>query len=328
VLIRELDIGHWDLFRLIRSIRIIRNFMTVLILGAQGMLGHELATIFKGFKPILWDRPELDITNKAQVNVKLTEIRPDLVINAAAYTAVDDCETNRGLADKINGAAVGYLAQACKKISAILVQYSTDYVFSGRKKTGYQEKDKPKTPVNYYGVSKLLGEKNLQKYTDKFYLIRTSWLYGKYGKNFVATMLDLAKKQIAGELAAPLKIVNDQFGKPTYARDLAKRTRELVESQKPFGIYHATNEAGPEGISWYDFARGIFREAVKLKLLVKMPKIKPCTSGEFLRPARRPKYSMLVNTKLPRSRTWQVALREYLFSTENSLATTGKQCKI
>lgn len=302
--------------------------MKILILGAQGMLGHELATIFKDVSPILWDRPELDITDKKQVIAKLGELKPDLVISAAAYTAVDDCEANHGLADKINGAAVGYLAGACKKIGAILVQYSTDYVFSGRKKTGYQEKDKPQTPVNYYGVSKLLGEKNLQKYTDKFYLIRTSWLYGKFGKNFVNTMLDLAKKQLIGEITTPLKIVNDQFGKPTFACDLAKRTQELVETQKPFGIYHITNETGLNGISWYQFACGIFREAVKLKILAKMPKIKLCTSGEFLRPARRPKYSMLVNTKLPRSRNWQVALREYLFSTENSLATTVKQCKI
>lgn len=290
------------------------KFRKILILGAKGMLGSELVKVFKNLKPICFDQADLDISNKKAVFAKLTKLTPDLVINAAAYTAVDDCEKNKGLARRVNGLAPGYLAQICKKLNAVLVHYSTDYVFAGRKKTGYLEKDKPRRPLNVYGQTKLLGEQNLQRYTDRFYLIRTSWLFGLAGKNFVETILRLGKNHLGaiprdiarGRHELPLRVVNDQFGKPTYALDLAQRTRELIEIQPDFGIYHLTNETKPGGISWYQFAKEIFKQA---SLSVKL---QACLTKDFPRPARRPHYSILNNSRLSISRPWQPALADYL----------------
>lgn len=273
----------------------------ILIIGAKGMLGTELMKVFgedKNYKVIGIDLQDFDITKKEQVFENIKKIKPQIVINAAAFTRVDDCEKEefKKVCMEVNGMAVGFIAAACKEIDAILVHYSTDYIFSGEKK-GYCEDEKSFAPLNVYGKSKLLGEQELQKNTDKFYLIRTAWLYGKKGKNFVDTMLELAKKM------SELKVVNDQHGKPTYAVDLAKRTRELMEGDYPFGVYHITNEGM---ITWYEFAKKIF---VIAKINVK---VIPVKSSEFPRPARRPKYSALVNIKLPKSRKWEVALEEYL----------------
>ncbi len=273
--------------------------MKILILGAKGMLGYELVEVFRDFEVFGWDKEEIDITSEIQVNEKIGELKPDIVINAAAYTDVDGCEKNKELAMNVNGYAIGYLASVCKKIGAIFIHYSTDYVFHGGNPDGYKEGDMPRNPLNVYSQSKLLGEKLLKENTEMYYLIRTSWLFGKHGKNFVDTMLKLAQNQ------DELKVVNDQHGKPTYALDLAKKTREIVESQKPCGIYHLTNE----GVTtWYGFAREIF-EIKNIKV-----KTEPCRSIEFPRPAKRPHYSILLNTKLPPSRSWQEALREYLSS--------------
>lgn len=274
--------------------------MKVLILGANGMLGYDLIKVFsknKSYKIFTSSKEDLDITNKKGVQDKITNLKPDIVINAAAYTDVDGCETNKKLCMEVNGRAVGYIAQACKAQDSILVHFSTDYVFNGKKKQGYKEDEKQIDPINVYGQSKAEGEKELQKHTDKFYLIRTSWLYGKNGKNFVDTMLNLAKKRDR------LKVVADQHGKPTYTLDLAISTKELIESQKPFGIYHLINE---NETTWYDFAKKIF-EIAKIKI-----QIKPCTSDEFPRPAKRPYYSSLINTKFPSLRPWQEALFDYL----------------
>jgi len=271
--------------------------MKTIIIGAQGMLGQELVKVFENYQPICWGRAEIDISNREDVNKKISEARPKLVINSAAYTDVDGAETNRDLAMKVNGYGVGSLAEACKRVGAILIHYSTDYVFDGRKSEGYKEGDQPKSPVNIYGESKLLGEELLQKNTDKYYLIRTSWLFGKSGKNFIETMLTLARK---GET---IKVVNNQHGKPTYAIDLAQKTRELVEKNLPYGIYHITNEGS---CTWYEFAKEIFKLA---KIDVK---VEPVASEEFPTPAKRPTWSILINTKLPPSRPWQEAVREYL----------------
>lgn len=272
----------------------------ILILGAKGMLGSDLVKVFsrdRNYKVIDWDKEELDITNQKSVIKEISKIKPDIVINAAAYTDVDGCETNRDLCIKVNGKAVGYIALACKRIGAVLVHYSTDYIFNGKKKEGYKEDDSEIGPINVYGESKALGEKELQKNTDKFYLIRTAWLYGKNGKNFVETMLKLAKEK------NELSVVNDQHGKPTYTLDLAKKTKELLEGNYPFGIYHITNEGAT---TWYEFARKIF-EIAGIQI-----KVKPVTSSQFPRPARRPEYSVLINTKLPKLRPWEEALEEYL----------------
>lgn len=272
--------------------------MKILILGSKGMLGCELMEVFNDFETFGWDKEEIDITSREQVNEKIEELKPSIVINAAAYTDVDGCETNKELAMKVNGEAVGYLASICKKIGAVFIHYSTDYVFAGDNPDGYKEGDIPRKPLNVYGQSKLLAEELLKKNTKMYYLIRTSWLFGRFGKNFVETMLKLARNQ------NELKVVNDQHGKPTYALDLARRTRQLIENQSPCGIYHLTNE----GVTtWYDFAKKIFK-------LAQISKVKPIpvTSDEFPRPAKRPQHSILLNTKLPPTRPWQEALHEYL----------------
>jgi len=275
--------------------------MKILILGYKGMLGDELVKVFKKNNELtLWGRDEIDIADQKSVESKIGDLKPEVVINAAAYTAVDLAEKEgKEIAYQVNGEAVGFLAEACKKNNSVLIHYSTDYVFNGRNKNGYQE-DEKRDPLNEYGQSKARGEELLQKINPKFYLIRLSWLFGINGKNFVETMLRLAKEN------KELRVVNDQYGKPTYAKDLAQRTRELLESKRPFGIYHLTNE----GVcTWYEFAVKIFELAgIEAKVV-------PVVSSEFPTPAKRPAYSALVNTKLPLSRSWQGALEEYLEET-------------
>ena len=230
---------------------------------------------------------------------KISDLLPEIVINAAAYTAVDEAEQNKNLVYKINGCAVGFLATVCKEINAILVHFSTDYVFDGENHNGYKE-NHPYRPINIYGKSKALGEKMILDISPKCYIIRTAWLFGKNGKNFVEIMLRLAgeKKEI--------RVVNDQFGSPTYAKDLASEVKKLIESQGQYGIYHITNSGT---CSWYDFAVKIF-ELSKLNL-----KVRPVKSEKFPTPAKRPTYSMLINTKLPPMRKWEEALKDYLIET-------------
>lgn len=270
--------------------------MKILILGAKGMLGQELAHVFADYQPILWTKDDFDITSKFQVYEKIASLKPELIINAAAYTSVDDCETNEDLATKINGQAVGCLAEVANKIGAKLIHYSTDYVFDGKNKEGYGEDDKP-NPISAYGRSKLEGELQLKnsKLTD-WYIIRTAWLYSMHGKNFVKTMLSLADK------GQPIKVVVDQIGSPTYAYDLALATRRLLESQEPSGIYHLTNSSQT---SWYGFAQEIF------KVFDKQVNLSSCTTIEYPVPAKRPAYSVLRNTKIKPMRSWQEALRAY-----------------
>ncbi len=276
--------------------------MKILILGHKGMLGHELVEVFKDkHELVLWDREKVDISDKEDIEKKISDLKPDVVINAAAYTAVDDAESNEELAYKVNGGAVGFVANACKNINALFVHFSTDYVFDGKNKLGYNEDYPVGKFLNVYGESKALGEKMILDIEPRYYLVRTSWLFGKYGKNFIETML-----RLAGE-GKEIRIVNDQFGSPTYAKDLAKKVRELIESQKPYGIYHITNS---NTCSWYEFALKIFNSAGL------NPKIKPVKSVEFPTPAKRPNYSMLINTKLSPLRSWEEALVDYLIETE------------
>ncbi len=275
--------------------------MKILILGYKGMLGDELVKVFKeGNELTIWDRSEIDIADRKDVESKIGDLKPEAVINAAAYTAVDLAEgEGKEIAHRVNGEAVGFLAEACKKNDSVLIHYSTDYVFDGENENGYRE-DEKRDPLNEYGQSKARGEELLQEINPKFYLIRSSWLFGANGKNFVETMLRLAGEH------KELRVVNDQHGKPTCAKDLAERTRELLESKKPFGIYHLTNE----GVcSWYEFAVKIF-ELAGIEI-----KVTPVASSEFPTPAKRPAYSALVNTKLPLSRSWEEALGDYLRET-------------
>ena len=272
--------------------------MKVLIFGSKGMLGSDLMSVFKEYDPVGYDKDELDILDEISVNAKLDELSPDVVINATGFTAVDDAESKEGFeqAMKLNGLAVGFLAYACNRRGVTLVHFSTDYVFDGRKKGDYRETDDG-NPINRYGESKFLGEQLLTQKARNFYLVRTSWLFGKHGKNFVTTMLELARR---GE---SLKVVNDQVGKPTWTMDLAESVLTLLIEARPFGVYHIVNE---EAVSWYDFALEIF-EAAGVKA-----DTRPIGSEEARRAARRPRNSVLANTKFPPLRSHKEALQNYL----------------
>ncbi|MCK4553969.1 dTDP-4-dehydrorhamnose reductase [Candidatus Parcubacteria bacterium] len=283
--------------------------MKILILGAKGNLGQQLVKVFQDNNEVIaWDREEIDITDKELVFKKVNDVKPDIIINAAAYNAVDKCETDEQqfeLAKKLNGEAVGYLADAAIEVNAILVHYSTDYVFSGDKKEGYKEDDEPR-PVNKYGKTKLIGEQEMITRSGsglKWYLIRTSKLFGPKGESeltkpsFFDTILQLSKKRDY------IDVVDEEVSCFTYTPDLAKATKELVESGKGYGIYHIVN-GGP--CTWYEAAVELFRVAgIDIK-------VNPVSSDKFPRPAKRPKYSVLLNTKLEPMREWKEALREYL----------------
>jgi dTDP-4-dehydrorhamnose reductase len=255
------------------------------VIGAGGMLGHALNRVF----PCAFHcgHKDLDITDPDMIFRMVRKISPRIIINAAAYTDVDGCEDNCAFAEAVNGRGPEYLAQACAECGAVLVHFSSDYVFDGSKKE-YRETDDP-CPLNRYGVSKLMGERNIIKNLENFRIIRTSWLFGAHGINFVDTVLELSKKQQS------VKIVNDQIGKPTYTIDLAKKTREVI-TREP-GIYHITNDGQ---CSWYEFARTFIPNAV------------PCMTAEFPRRAKRPVFSVLVNTKTSPMRHWKDAVSEYI----------------
>lgn len=256
-----------------------------LIIGSSGMLGSDICNIFP--EAVKLTHRDFDITNKEQVLGDLQRIKPNVVINAAAYTDVDGCEDNQELAFQVNGYGPGHIAEACSKVGAALVHFSTDYVFDGSLPE-YLESDTPH-PLNVYGHSKLLGEKKIIENMDNYRIVRISWLFGTHGKNFVDTMLKLSRE------LAEVKVVNDQFGKPTYTVDLAHKIAEITKLEP--GIYHLTNE----GVcSWYEFASAFIDNAV------------PCTSEEFPRKAKRPKYSILVNTRIEPMRHWKEALKAYL----------------
>jgi len=281
--------------------------MKTIIIGAGGMLGHALMETFAQHKPLGWDLQEIDITQEQDVMTKIVAQKPELIINAAAYTNVDKAQEEKALAFKVNTQGVKNLAQAARQNDAILVHYSTDYVFGNEKKEGYAEDDKPEHPVNIYGESKLAGEQELLRYTLypkpyplKYFLIRSSWLFGPDGKNFVQTIISLAATN------PELKIVNDQWGKPTYTKDLAKASKKLIDNNYQFGTYHLVNEPAT---NWYEFTKKIM--AVKNKNQSQI-RIIPVSSNEFPRPAKRPHHSILLNTKCPKLRSWQEALKEYI----------------
>lgn len=268
---------------------------SVVILGARGMLGHALADAFADCAPTLWDVPELDITDARTVRRALTELQPTWILNAAAYTDVDGCEENEAAAFLVNAAGTENVARSGRAIAAVVVHYSTDYVFGGKNKGGYAEDSVP-APVNAYGRTKLAGEQALQASGADYLLIRTSWLFGPYGKNFVETMLRLAAER------PELTVVHDQTGLPTYTRDLAQRTRTLLE-QGSRGVHHAAN---PPATNWYEFARAILDGAG-----MSTP-VRPISATAFGRKAPRPACSILLNTKDAPLRPWKEALGTYL----------------
>ncbi len=274
--------------------------LKILLLGKSGMLGSCFFDLFKDdreFELFAYDRSELDVTNKALLRDVFTKSKPDILINCVAYTNVDLAESARDLAFKINAEAVGEMARLCKESGAILIHFSTDYVFSGEKSEGYKEDDEPKA-INVYGESKLEGEKLIMANMEKYFIVRTSWLFGKNGKNFVDTMMKLGEQAIKD--GTELKVVDDQIGSPTFTNDLCEA---VVKNQLPFGIYHLTNSGT---CSWYEFAKEIFR--IKNMNV----HIKPVDSAQFPRPAKRPKCSILINNKVRSMRSWKEALRIYL----------------
>lgn len=272
-----------------------------LILGKNGNLGRTFLNLLPQDSVTAWDADELDITDQNAVLRKLSELKPDVVINCAAYTAVDKAESEFSIAEKINGTAVGYMAEACAANNAILVHFSTGMVFAGTSPYGYNENSST-SPINAYGKSKLAGEQLIKEKLENFYIIRTEWLYAKPDtdagkKSFIEIMLDLAQTRDY------LEGVIDEIGKPTWAKDIAKATIELLQSKQPFGVYHLTNSGQASRKEW---AEEIFKIA-GLDVIVN-----PVHGEAFPRPAKRPQFELLNNTKLPELRSWQEALREYL----------------
>lgn len=274
--------------------------MKILITGAYGMLGSDLRELLKEHELIAAGSNDLDITNEESCMDFILNKRPEIVINAAAYTAVDDCESNFDDAYAVNAIGPRNLAIACNTMDIPLVHVSTDYVFDGTKTTPLVEDDKL-GPKSAYGKTKLEGENFIQESTEKFFILRTAWLYGEHGGNFVQTMLDLAKDY------DEITVVNDQKGSPTFSYDLANAISELLESDK-YGIYHLTNDGE---CTWYEFSKEIFKIAgIDIN-------VRPVTTDEFPRPAPRPSYSVLSNEKWKNAgfspmRDYNEALKDYL----------------
>ncbi len=280
--------------------------MKVLITGYNGMLGRDMFNVLNNESETIGvDIEEFDITNINDCISYIRYVKPNILINCAAYTDVDGCETEIELAYTVNALGTRNLAIACNEVSAAMVHISTDYVFDGLKGRSYVEDDMT-NPINEYGKSKLAGEKYVQALLNRHYIIRTQWLYGQNGKNFVKTMLSMAKKSIE------LRVVNDQFGCPTYTLDLAHAITELIKTSA-YGKYHITNNGI---ISWFDFAEEILQIA-----MIQGAKIIPIKTEEMNRPAQRPKYSPLENFNWKISghtalRSYKDALTEYIKENE------------
>ncbi len=284
--------------------------MRILILGAKGNLGGQLVKVFSAdekYEVIDWDKEEIDITDHGLILKKVGDIKPDLIINAAAYNAVDKCEESNAqyeIAKKVNIDGPKFLAEAALANDAILVHYSTDYVFDGKNKKGYVETD-DQNPINRYGKSKFHGEKRIIEMSGaglKWYLIRVSKLFGPKGEseaakpNFFDLIFKLSKEK------NELEIVSEEKSFFTYTVDLAAATKKIVESNAGFGIYHLTNQGA---YTWYSAARDFFKVAdIKIKT-------KSVLASKFPRPAKRPKYSMLLNTKTEPMRELKEALIDY-----------------
>jgi dTDP-4-dehydrorhamnose reductase len=279
----------------------------IIIIGSHGMLGQDLVRVFDkdmSWEVFAYDRKEMDITSEESLRKKIDEIEPSVVVNATGYNAVDKCESDEieyELAKKINGYGPGMLAKICKEKDIPVVHYVSDYIFDGEKGE-YAENDKP-NPISNYGRSKWLGEEEVKKNTDKYYLIRTSKLFGNPGKSamskrsFFDTMIHFSKDN------SIMKIVDEEKSCFTFTPDLALETKKIIEEPVPFGIYHVINE-GP--CTWYEAACELFKLA-KIEV-----QVVPVPSSEFPRPAKRPPSSVLLNTKLKPLRNYKVALQEYL----------------
>jgi dTDP-4-dehydrorhamnose reductase len=278
------------------------QLMKVLIAGCLGMLGTDLMAAFSPVHDVIGlDLPEMDIAVLEQCDARMQELRPDVVINAAAFTRVDDCETQEKKAFLVNGHGAGNLSKAAASTGSLFVHYSTDYIFDGLKSEAYLEEDAP-NPKSIYGKSKLLGEDLIRRNCPNHLIIRTSWLFGRNGPNFIRTIVDLARK------GAPLRVVDDQRGSPTYSRDLAAYTLKMIAAGCR-STYHVTNSGS---CTWFELASRAVQWAG-----IEGVSIAPVPTSEFPRPAPRPANSILANARLKQDglalmRPWQTAAREYI----------------
>jgi len=276
--------------------------MKILIVGCLGMLGTDLMETFSPLYDVTgYDRPEMDISQPEACLAGVKEIKPDIVINAAAFTQVDDCETHQKEAFNINGYGAGNLSEAAASIGSLFVHFSTDYVFDGTSKEAYREEDAT-NPQSIYGKSKLLGETLVRRNCPNHLILRTSWLFGRNGPNFIRTIIAAARK------GTPLRVVDDQKGSPTYSRDLAAQTLKMIAADCR-STYHVTNSGN---CTWFDLASRVLQWAG-----IDGVPIAPVSTSEFQRAAPRPANSTLANARLEEEglslmRPWQDAAREYV----------------
>lgn len=277
----------------------------ILVIGAKGMLGRDLVEVLRSSlrsdELFGWDIDEIDITEENETATKIESLQPKMVINVAAYTDVDGCELHEEKAFAINAEGMRHVALGAKRCGAKAVYLSTDYIFDGKKGKPYLEDDPPH-PMNVYGRSKLKGEQYVQELVKDALVVRTQWLYGKYGNNFVASILRQAREKEV------LSVVNDQIGSPTYTVDLSKAISLLIQREAR-GIFHVANS---NLCTWYDYAQRILTLSG-----IKGVKVLPISSKELNRPAPRPSYSALDTQKLKREagmtlRPWFEALKDYL----------------
>jgi dTDP-4-dehydrorhamnose reductase len=277
----------------------------IIVIGSKGQLGNEFQELekqYQSFQFFFYDVEEMDIVNKDLVEKGISEVKPDYLINCAAYTAVDKAETEKEIAFAINSEAVRNIATACSSNGVKFIHISTDYVFDGEASEPYKE-ESIVNPSNIYGESKLRGEQEAVKGNADVIIVRTAWVYSIYGSNFVKTMLRLMRSK------PEISVVADQYGSPTYAHDLAEVIMNIISSGKWVpGIYHYTNDGI---ISWFDFASEI------KKLSVLSCKINPITTEEYPTPAKRPQYSVLNKTKI--QQTFGVKLKDWKDSLQQCL---------
>lgn len=263
----------------------------ILLIGATGQVGQELQKTLNPIGEIITlSRQQLDLTQTDTIEEAILSLKPNMIVNASAYTAVDKAETDTETAMKVNAVAPKQMAQSAQAISARLLHISTDYVFDGKNNTPYLEADQT-NPLGIYGKSKLLGEEAIRQSCDRYIIFRTAWVYGSRGHgNFVKTMLRLGAER------TELKVVADQIGSPTWSYDIAVAIANLVapDNQVSSGIYHFTSSGVA---SWYDFAVAIFEEAAKIGFPLKIERVFPITTAEYPTPAQRPHYSVLSKNK-------------------------------
>lgn len=279
--------------------------MKVLVTGVKGQLGHDVVNELnkRGHQPIGVDIEEMDITDAESVSSVISKANPDAVVHCAAWTAVDAAEDNVEKVRLVNAVGTENIAKECKKLGCKMMYISTDYVFDGQGTTPWQPDCKEYKPLNVYGQTKLEGELAVAENLEKYFIVRIAWVFGKNGKNFIKTMLNVGKTHDT------VRVVNDQIGTPTYTYDLARLLVDMIETEK-YGYYHATNEGGY--ISWYDFTKEIFRQAGYTTEVI------PVTTAEYgLSKAARPFNSRLDKSKLTENGfellpTWQDALSRYL----------------